>query len=81
MGAEDGAPTAALGVVSRSEGSWRSLRGGEIDARTELDLRLPRSLVLLHATAPWAAGPNGVPGKASLQGVRWLIFSVMAGNS
>src|SRR4029450_3667744 len=28
MGAENGAPTAALGVVSRSEGLWRSLRGG-----------------------------------------------------
>ena len=43
MGAENGAPTAALGVVSRSEGLWRSLRGGEIDARIELDLRLRRS--------------------------------------
>ena len=43
MGAEDGAPTAALGVVSRSGGPWRSLRGGEIDARIELDLRLRRS--------------------------------------
>ena len=42
MGAEDGAPTAALGVVSRSEGPWRSLRGGENDARIELDLRLRR---------------------------------------
>ena len=43
IGAEDGAPTAALGVVSRSAGPWRSLRGGEIDARIELDLRLRRS--------------------------------------
>ena len=43
MGAEDGTPTAALGVVSRSAGPWRSLRGGEIDARIELDLRLRRS--------------------------------------
>jgi S1-C subfamily serine protease len=42
-GAEDGAPTAALGIASRSEGPWRSLRGGEIDARIELDLRLRRS--------------------------------------
>jgi hypothetical protein len=31
-------PTAALGVVSRSAAPWRSLRGGEIDARIELDL-------------------------------------------
>ncbi len=41
VGALDGSPTAALGVVSRAEGPWRSLRGGEIDARLVLDLRLP----------------------------------------
>ena len=39
VGADDGAPTAALGVVSRSTGPWWSLRGGEINARIELDLR------------------------------------------
>jgi S1-C subfamily serine protease len=43
VGAEDGAPTAAFGVVSRSAGPWYSLRGGEIDARIELDLRMRRS--------------------------------------
>ena len=43
VGAEDGEPTVALGVVSRIQGPWRSLRGGEIDARIELDLRLRRS--------------------------------------
>jgi S1-C subfamily serine protease len=43
VGAEDGAPTAALGVVSRSAGSWWSLRGGEINARIELDLRMRQS--------------------------------------
>jgi S1-C subfamily serine protease len=43
IGAEDGASTAALGVVSRLAGPWRSLRGGEIDARIELDLALRRS--------------------------------------
>lgn len=43
VGAEDGGPTAALGVVSRAGGPWRSLRGGEIDARIELDVRLRRS--------------------------------------
>jgi S1-C subfamily serine protease len=42
-GAQDGAPTAALGVVARAGGPWRSLRGGEIDARIELDLRLRQS--------------------------------------
>ncbi len=43
VGAEDGAPTAALGVVSRSIGPWWSLRGGEINARIELDLRVRQS--------------------------------------
>jgi len=42
VGAEDGRPTAALGIVSRSGGAWRSLRGGEIDARLELDLSIQR---------------------------------------
>ena len=35
-----GAPTAALGAVSVSRGPWQSMRGGEIDARIELDTRL-----------------------------------------
>ena len=43
IGAQEGAPTAALGVVARAGGPWRSVRGGEIDARIELDLRLRRS--------------------------------------
>jgi len=43
VGAEDGAPTAALGVVSVSRGSWQSMRGGEIDARVELDIALRRT--------------------------------------
>jgi S1-C subfamily serine protease len=41
--ADRGAPTAALGMVSASGGPWRSLRGGEIDARIELDTRLRHS--------------------------------------
>jgi len=40
VGAEGGAPTAALGLVAVSKGGWQSLRGGEIDARVELDARL-----------------------------------------
>jgi S1-C subfamily serine protease len=43
VGADDGAPTAAFGVVSRSTGPWWSLRSGEIDARIELDLRMRQS--------------------------------------
>jgi S1-C subfamily serine protease len=40
LGAEGGAPTAALGIVSVSRGPWQSMRGGEIDARVEIDARL-----------------------------------------
>jgi S1-C subfamily serine protease len=43
VGARDGAPVAALGVVAVSDGPWRSLRGGAIDARIELDATLRRS--------------------------------------
>jgi len=43
IGAEAGAPTAALGSVSVSRGPWQSMRGGEIDARVELDARLRRT--------------------------------------
>jgi S1-C subfamily serine protease len=40
VGAEAGAPTAAVGVVAASRGPWQSMRGGEIDARIELGTRL-----------------------------------------
>jgi len=40
VAAEQGVATAALGMVSLAGGRWRSMRGGEIDARIELDVRL-----------------------------------------
>ncbi len=43
VGAEEGSPTAALGVVSRAGPAWRSMRGGEIDARIDLAVRLRQS--------------------------------------
>jgi S1-C subfamily serine protease len=43
VAAERGQPAAALGAVSLVGGRWRSLRGGEIDARIELDVRLRHS--------------------------------------
>jgi len=43
VSAHDGDAIAALGVVSRSGGAWRSMRGGEIAARIELDVALRRS--------------------------------------
>jgi len=43
VGAADGTTVAAAGVVALAGPAWRSLRGGDIDARIELDLRLRRS--------------------------------------
>jgi S1-C subfamily serine protease len=43
VAADHGTPTAALAMISKSAGPWRSLRGGEIDARIELDTRLRHS--------------------------------------
>ncbi|MBR0830545.1 serine protease [Bradyrhizobium manausense] len=43
VAADRGAATAALGMVSLAGAPWRSLRGGEIDARVELDVRLRHS--------------------------------------
>jgi S1-C subfamily serine protease len=42
-GAREGAANAALGVVSFVGPQWRSLRGGLIDARVELDATLARA--------------------------------------
>lgn len=38
VGADEGTPVAALGLVSRVGPAWRSLRGGNIDARIEIDV-------------------------------------------
>lgn len=40
LGAADGDAVSALGSVARVGAAWQSLRGGEIDQRIELDLRL-----------------------------------------
>ncbi|UUZ75706.1 LuxR C-terminal-related transcriptional regulator [Polaromonas sp. P1(28)-13] len=43
VGSLEGNPVAAAGAVSVAGPAWRSLRGGDIDARIELDLVLRRS--------------------------------------
>jgi S1-C subfamily serine protease len=43
VAAEGGVPTASLGMISLAGERWRSLRGGDIDARIELDVRLRHS--------------------------------------
>lgn len=42
VGGGEGVPLQAFGAVALAGPGWRSLRGGEIDARIELDLRLRR---------------------------------------
>jgi S1-C subfamily serine protease len=42
VGSRQGTPVAALGIVAMAEPAWRSARGGDIDARIELDLALRR---------------------------------------
>jgi S1-C subfamily serine protease len=66
VGSEDGAPTAAFGVVSHNAGLWYSLRGGEIDARIELGLRMRQSAegglaidAAGHAVGMTVFGPRG----------------------
>jgi S1-C subfamily serine protease len=43
VGAGSDGPIAALGLVAAAGPAWRSMRGGEIDQRIELDLSLRRS--------------------------------------
>jgi S1-C subfamily serine protease len=43
VAATRGTPSTALGAVSLVGARWRSLRGGDIDARVELDVRLHHS--------------------------------------
>src|ERR1700761_6999159 len=42
LGARDGAPLPALGVLAVAAPAWRSVRGGAIDARLELDVSIRR---------------------------------------
>lgn len=60
LGAEQGAPTAALGLVRRVGPAWDSMAGGRIDALVLLDLRLS------HAAegGPVLDGAGGLLGMA-----------------
>ena len=40
IGAANSAPLVAFGAIAAVEGAWRSMRGGDISARIDLDLRL-----------------------------------------
>jgi S1-C subfamily serine protease len=62
VGAGNEGAVSALGIVSRAAGPWRSIRGGDIDARIDLDLRLPR------------IAEGGLALDASGQGIGMVVF-------
>jgi S1-C subfamily serine protease len=62
VGSQQGAAIAAFGAVSYVGGAWRSFRGGEIDARIELDLSLRR------------AGEGGLALDAASRAFGMLVF-------
>src|ERR1700676_2616700 len=62
VGSVQGASIAAFGTVSLVGGTWRSFRGGEIDARVELDLAVRR------------AGEGGVALDASGRAFGMVVF-------
>ena len=68
---DHGAPAASLGMVSLSAGRWRSLRGGEIDARIELDVRLRRD-----GEGGLALGPDGAAFGMVVAGARRRVLVI-----
>ncbi|GLR91586.1 S1C family serine protease [Bradyrhizobium iriomotense] len=68
VAADRGAPTASLGMVSLAGPRWRSLRGGDIDARIELDVRLRHS----HEGG-LALNAQGEPFGMAVQGPRRVL--------
>jgi S1-C subfamily serine protease len=68
---DDGAPTATFGLVALSGGAWRSLRGGEIDARIELDVRLRRG-----TQGGLALGPDGAAFGMVVAGARRRVLVI-----
>ena len=68
VAADRGAPTATLGLVSLAGPRWRSLRGGDIDARIELDVRLRHS-----QEGGLALNAQGEPFGMAVQGPRRVL--------
>jgi S1-C subfamily serine protease len=68
VAADRGLPTASLGLVSLAGPRWRSLRGGDIEARIELDVRLRHS----HEGG-LALNAQGEPFGMAVQGPRRVL--------
>lgn len=73
VGARDGLPLAAVGAVAFAGPAWRSLRGGDIAARVELDLRLRR-----QAEGGLAVDANGLAFGMAVFGPRRRVLVIPA---
>jgi S1-C subfamily serine protease len=73
VGGRGGEAVAALGVVATSGVAWRSIRGGEIDARIELDLSLRR-----HAEGGLALDASGQAFGMAVFGPRRRVLVIPA---
>jgi S1-C subfamily serine protease len=73
VGGREGEAVAALGVVAMSGVAWRSMRGGEIDARIELDLSLRR-----HAEGGVALDASGQAFGMAVFGPRRRVLVIPA---
>jgi S1-C subfamily serine protease len=73
VGGREGEAVAALGVVATSGVAWRSIRGGEIDARIELDLSLRR-----HAEGGLALDASGQAFGMAVFGPRRRVLVIPA---
>jgi S1-C subfamily serine protease len=73
VGGREGEAVAALGVVATSGVAWQSMRGGEIDARIELDLSLRR-----HAEGGLALDASGQAFGMAVFGPRRRVLVIPA---
>lgn len=73
VGANEAGPAAALGIVGTAGPAWRSMRGGRIDARLELDLVLPR-----HAEGGLALDATGQAFGMAIYGPRRRVLVIPA---
>lgn len=73
LGAAESAPLVAFGTVAAVGPAWQSMRGGVIDARIELDLRLRR-----RAEGGLAMGVDGQPFGMAVRGPRGRAIVIPA---
>jgi S1-C subfamily serine protease len=73
VAAADSAPLAAFGTIAATGPAWQSMRGGTIDARIELDLRLRR-----RAEGGLAIGGDGTAFGMAVRGPRGRTLVIPA---